>query len=67
MKVDQERVQQRRECIKFMIDTRPFSIAFEVGQLARELFISERTVYRDLKQAREEGKDASELSISERI
>lgn len=52
MIVDQERLLRRRKYIKEMIDNRNESLSKEIRQLARELFISERTVYRDLRQAR---------------
>ncbi len=51
---DAEALKRRREYIKLYFDTRSVNSATMARQIARELFISERTVYRDLRIAREE-------------
>jgi len=43
-----ERIKKRREYVKTRIDARNINIHAEVKRIARDLFISERTVYRDL-------------------
>ena len=52
---DAEALKRRREFIKLSFDTRSIKSTTAVRHIARELFISERTVYRDLRKAREEG------------
>ena len=48
MKKTGETIDRRRAYIKQRVNNRNSSIKNEVRHIARELFLSERTVYRDL-------------------
>ncbi len=57
MQKDAALLKKRREYVKLLYDTRNGKPTAEVRRIARDLFRSERTIYRDIRKAREEQQD----------
>ena len=57
MQKDAATLKKRREYVKISYDTRDGKPTAEVRRIARDLFLTERTIYRDLRKAREEQPD----------